>query len=84
MTDPTITDVPGTVRAIVAKVCRLDPSRVGDADSFTDDLGLDSLSKLELVVQVERAFGLRFDDDQAASVGSVDDVVRELQVSRGR
>lgn len=87
MSAPEDTDVPATVRQIVARVGRLDPDRVADADSFADDLGIDSLGKLELVVQVERAFGLRFDDDQAASVGTVGavvDVVRQLQVGRGR
>ena len=77
-------DVTEQVRTIVARICRLDPAQVGDADRFGDDLGIDSLAKLEVVVQVERALGLRFDDDQAAAVESVDDLVRESRVSRAR
>lgn len=77
-------DVSGQVCEIVARVCRLPPSRVGEDDRFRDDLGIDSLAKLEVVVQVERAFGRRFDDDQAATIDSVRDIVRELRVDGAR
>jgi acyl carrier protein len=70
------------VRAIVARVCRLDPARVGDTDRFRDDLGIDSLAKLEVVVQVERAFDVRFEDEEAAALASVDEVVQRLRASR--
>ena len=66
------------VREIVARACRLDLARVRPADRFREDLGVDSLTKLELVVQVERAFDVRFDDEEAAALASVDDVVRRL------
>jgi acyl carrier protein len=70
------------VRAIVARVCRIDPARVQDTDRFREELGVDSLAKLELVVQVERAFDVRFEDDEAAALASVGDVIQRLLASR--
>lgn len=70
------------VREVVAAVCRVDVATVGVDDDFADDLGIDSLAKLELIVQIERAFGIRLADEQAAALGSVADVVAELTPDR--
>lgn len=70
------------VRQVVAAVCRVDAATVGEDDDFAEDLGVDSLAKLELVVQIERAFGVRLDDEQAAALGSVADVVTQLTSHR--
>lgn len=81
-TGGTDADLADRVREIVARACRLDVARVGPADRFREDLGADSLAKLELVVQVERAFEVRFEDEEAAALASVDDVVRRLEAIR--
>ena len=57
-------------------VARLTRTRV-DLLTATDrlaDLGLDSLTRVELIGAIEERFGLRVDDTVAAGVGRVDDL----------
>jgi acyl carrier protein len=47
--------------------------------SFTDDLGVDSLSLLEIAVGIEEKFGLRVPDDRVAGLLRVSDAVTFIQ-----
>jgi acyl carrier protein len=67
------------LREIVADVADLDPGEVAAGASFYDDLGVDSVQKLEIVVRTERLFGVRLTDLEAAELGSVADAVRLLR-----
>lgn len=68
----------GTVgRAVTAVLCR----RVADATilgtSHLDlDLGLDSLQRMEVMLEVSDALGLALEDEDLARVATVDDLVR--------
>ena len=48
---------------------------VTDDQSLTDDLGADSLGVLELVMDLETAFGIDIPDDRMEDVKTVADVV---------
>ncbi len=48
---------------------------VTDDQSLTDDLGADSLGVLELVMDLEAAFGIDIPDDRMEGVKTVADVV---------
>jgi acyl carrier protein len=47
--------------------------------SFTDDLGVDSLSLLEIAVGIEEKFGLRVPDDRVAGLLRVSDAVEFIR-----
>lgn len=59
------------------------------SSGFELDLGLDSLSRMELLLSIERALGIGFEDDEAAEIATVDDLLqlaaakREAGVSGG-
>jgi acyl carrier protein len=63
------------VIAVTARVLRLDPSEIKPADSFTTDLGAESVQSIELVANFEEEFGIEMDEDAALSVQSVGDAV---------
>ncbi|GAA0897183.1 acyl carrier protein [Virgisporangium ochraceum] len=60
------------LRAIVAEVLDLEPDDVTDDASFIDDLGVDSLMALEIVVVLEKRFGVRFAETELRQVTSLD------------
>jgi acyl carrier protein len=71
---------PATIRlrGIVAAAIGATVDEVAADAAFYDDLMADSLQKLEIVVQIERAFTVRFSNEEAAALHSVDDALALL------
>jgi acyl carrier protein len=63
------------VRRIVAGVTGLDAARVGDTVSMRTDLEIDSLSRLEIGVDVDYAFQLKLPDEAYAEIDTVEAMV---------
>jgi Phosphopantetheine attachment site len=63
-----VMNIPATARALMA----------GQDMAFCD-VEIDSLSYLEIVMQIEDALGVELDADEVAAQGSVDGLVRFLQ-----
>ena len=57
------------IATIVAEVAELDEASVVSSESLAD-LGIDSLTSVEIAVDLERAFGLRFDEMELKEVHS--------------
>ncbi|RSM50766.1 acyl carrier protein [Amycolatopsis balhimycina DSM 5908] len=69
------TDILDGLAEIVELVTGLDSAQVTAEKSFADDLDIDSLSMVEITVQVEDRFALRIPDDQVAELRTVGDAV---------
>jgi len=52
------------IKQIIGNIAGLDPQSIGDADALVDDLKLDSLSLLEIGVDVDLAFKLNLPDER--------------------
>lgn len=68
------------IRDRLADILEIDPSRIGEGDSFADDLEADSLALIELVEMLEeemseRTVGFRIEDDDLEDLKSVRDAV---------
>jgi len=59
------------VKAVTARVLRLDPDEIKSEHSFTVDLGAESVQSVELVAMFEEEFGIEMDEDAALSVETV-------------
>jgi len=59
------------VKAVTARVLRLDPDEIKPEHSFTVDLGAESVQSVELVAMFEEEFGIEMDEDAALSVETV-------------
>lgn len=59
------------VIGVTSRVLQLDPAKIKPADSFTADLGAESVQSIELVAMFEEEFGIEMDEDAALSVPSV-------------
>ena len=53
-------------------------NHVGPADSLERDLGISSLERVELLIRLERAFGVRLDDTAMADAVTPTDLVRAI------
>ena len=64
------------VKAVTARVLGLDPEEIHPENSFTEDLGAESVQSIELVAMFEEEFGIEMDEDAALSVTTVGDAVK--------
>ena len=68
------------VRDRLADILEIEPSSIGEGDSFQDDLDADSLALIELVESLEeelgeRSVGFRIEDEDLEGLKSVRDAV---------
>jgi acyl carrier protein len=68
-------DVKQRIRKIIANVTNIDAGAIADAASLTRDLDLDSLSLLEIGVDVDYEFQLGLPEERMRGIDSVDDAV---------
>lgn len=59
------------IKQIIANVTSIDPAGIGDDTSFTGELGLDSLSLLEIGVDVDYEFKLELPEERMRGLDSV-------------
>ena len=70
-----IEEIKATVKKSIAKVTAIPAEKILDSASYVDDLGLDSLSILEIAVDVETHFKFQASDEELASIRTVADTV---------
>ena len=64
------------VKAVTAQVLKLNVEDIKLEDSFTADLGAESVQSIELVAMFEEEFGIEMDEDAALSVEIVGDAIK--------
>jgi acyl carrier protein len=64
------------VKAVTARVLKLEPDQIKPEHSFTVDLGAESVQSIELVAMFEQEFGIEMDEDAALSVETVGKAVK--------
>ena len=70
-----MSEIEARVRAIIVDKLGVDESEVTPTASFTNDLGADSLDTVELIMELEKEFGMSIPDDQAEKISTVQDAV---------
>ncbi len=71
-----IRDFPG---AIVETVTRYIGHEVSLTDDFSDDVGLDSIDRLNLMTAVEQAHDIEMSDQEMASISTLRDLLNLLR-----
>ena len=62
------------VNKMVAEQLAINVSRVIPGAAFIEDLGADSLDKVELVMNLEQAFDIKVKDEDGEKVSTIQDV----------
>ncbi len=75
-----ISDFPG---AIVETVTRYIGHEVALTDDFSDDVGLDSIDRLNLMTAVEQAHDIELSDQEMASISTLRDLLSVLEPGSG-
>ena len=67
------------VKQIIVDQLSVEDSEVTASASFVDDLGADSLDRVELIMAFEEAFDLEIPDEEAEKIKTVQDAVDYLE-----
>ncbi|MFZ5475962.1 MAG: acyl carrier protein [Myxococcota bacterium] len=63
------------VKDLIAESLGVNPTEVVPDASFIDDLGADSLDIVELVMAIEKEFGIEIPDEDAEKISTVQDAI---------
>jgi acyl carrier protein len=74
-------EVRNQIKKIIGSIAGIDPQRIGDEATLRGELGLDSLSLLEIGVDVDLAFQLNLPDESYKEIDSLPAMV-ELVMHR--
>ena len=67
------------VKQIIIEQLSVEESEVTPKASFVDDLGADSLDRVEMIMAFEEAFDLEIPDEQAENIKTVQDAVDYIE-----
>jgi acyl carrier protein len=67
------------VKKIIVDKLGVDEAEVVTAASFTNDLGADSLDTVELIMELEKEFGISIPDEAAEKIQTVGDAVSYVE-----
>lgn len=65
------------VKEIMIDTLNLDDADIKE-DASLKDLGVDSIDAVELIMALEEAFGVKIEDDEAAKLEKVSDIIRYI------
>lgn len=67
------------VKQIIVDQLSVEEGEVTPKASFVDDLGADSLDRVELIMALEEAFDLEIPDEEAEKIKTVQDAVDYIE-----
>ena len=75
----TVEEIRDIVRQSVIRVTGIAPGDIDDSSSYREALGLDSLSALEVMVDIEYAFKIKVPEERLQAIKTVGDTIRVVQ-----
>lgn len=69
-------EIRAKIKEIISNVTSIEPGEIGDQAHYIDDLDLDSLSLLEIGVDVDYEFKLNLDEERMRELRTVEDTVK--------
>ena len=76
-----MSEIASKVKAIIVDKLGVEESEVKNEESFTNDLGADSLDTVELIMEFEKEFGISIPDDQAEKITTVGDAISYIETN---
>jgi len=67
-----------TARNIVARILRVEESKVELGSRFKEDLGADSINLVEIAMSIEQEFGITVEDEEVAKITTVEAAVKYI------
>lgn len=76
-----MSEIESKVKAIIVDKLGVEESEVKPEASFTNDLGADSLDTVELIMELEKEFGISIPDNEAEKIQTVGDAISYIENS---
>jgi acyl carrier protein len=73
------TEIFDVVRAALAEALELPQESINEESRFKEDLEADSLDLVELLLEMEKVYGFKVTDEEAAEILTVGDAVSLIQ-----
>ena len=67
------------VKNLVAEITEREPEEVSDKAIFSEELGIDSLTGMEIMLAIDKKFKTDLPEEEFAKVKNVDDIVEMIQ-----
>lgn len=77
-----MSDTATKVKKIVEDHLGVDPEKIVEGASFTDDLGADSLDTVELIMAFEEEFEIEINDDVADQIITIGDAIKHIEKAK--
>ena len=74
-----MSDVAAKVKEIIMDKLGTSEEKITPEASFRNDLGADSLSTVELMMELEEAFGVEIEDEEAEKIHTVKDAIAYIE-----
>ncbi|MEX1129038.1 MAG: acyl carrier protein [Vicinamibacterales bacterium] len=68
-----------TIRQSVNRITGIAPGEIQDVSDYRADLGLDSLSALEVLVDIEYAYKIKLGEERFQAIRTVEDTIVAVQ-----
>ena len=66
------------LQKIIAEVLDVDASSVTPEKSFADDLGADSMDRMDIILRLEDALGISIPDEALENIATVGDAMKAI------
>ena len=74
-----MSEVAAKVKEIIMDKLGTSEEKITPEASFRNDLGADSLSTVELMMELEEAFGVEIEDEEAEKIQTVKDAIAYIE-----
>ena len=72
-------NVEGHVRGIITSIAKIDVRNVTVRDDLIEKFGVDSMQRIEIVIAIEKAFGISVHDDETNTLRTIADFVSLIE-----
>lgn len=74
-----MSDIANRVKEIIAEQLMVDLEEITEESTFVDDLGADSLDRVELIMEFEEEFGIEIPDEDAEKISTVGEAIAYIE-----
>ena len=75
----TTTEISEKVRSVLAEELKVGVEELQPEKRIAEDLGAESIQRIELVMKLEEAFGVKIPDDESVGLVTIQDTINYVQ-----
>ena len=76
-----MSEIAEKVKAIIVEKLSVDAAEVKEEASFTNDLGADSLDTVELIMDLEKEFGITIPEEESEKIATVGQAIEYIEAN---